>query len=145
MTLMLQKEVVDRIISAPGGGEYGYLSVLVQFYTEAAKLFEVPPQAFKPQPKVQSAVLRLRLRDRPAVEVADEAEFLELVGAAFAQRRKTILNCLAAVKDSGSKKEIEEILGRAEIDPRRRGETLSLAEFAALDNEWRKRERRAVS
>jgi 16S rRNA (adenine1518-N6/adenine1519-N6)-dimethyltransferase len=89
--------------------------------------------------------LRLRLRDRPAVEVADEAEFLELVGAAFAQRRKTILNCLAAVKDSGSKKEIEEILGRAEIDPRRRGETLSLAEFAALDNEWRKRERRAVS
>src|SRR5262245_14232104 len=110
ITLMLQKEVVDRITSEPGVGEYGYLSVLVQFYTEATKLFEVPPEAFKPRPKVESAVVRLRPRERPAVDVANDAEFLELVSAAFAQRRKTILNCLAAAPGSGSKKEVEEVL-----------------------------------
>lgn len=142
LTLMLQKEVVDRIISKPGVGDYGYLSVLVQFYTEAVKLFEVPPEAFKPAPKVESAVVRLSVRKRPAVEVADEAEFLKLVSAAFAQRRKTILNCLAAPKDQGDKKQVEEILHRAGIDPRRRGETLSLVEFAALDKEWQKRQKR---
>src|SRR5262249_29972825 len=75
MTLMLQKEVVDRITSSPGGRDYGYLSVLVQYRCEATKLFEVPASAFKPAPKVQSAVVKLRLREQPVVIVPDEARF----------------------------------------------------------------------
>jgi 16S rRNA (adenine1518-N6/adenine1519-N6)-dimethyltransferase len=135
MTLMLQKEVAERITSGPGSKEYGYFSVLVQYHCEATLLFEVPPSAFSPAPKVESAVVRLKLRERPAVQVEDETRYFKLVRAAFSQRRKTILNNLkasaaalnfsrpigAALKDSG-------------IDAQRRAETLSLAEFASLDH-----------
>src|SRR5262249_9459143 len=96
MTLMLQNEIVDRIISEPGSKDYGYLSVLVQYHCIAKKLFEVPPSAFVPQPKVQSAVVHLAVRSRPEIAVSDEESFFALVRAAFAQRRKTILNNLKA-------------------------------------------------
>ena len=133
MTLMLQREVADRIVSEPGNRAYGYLSVMVQYYSLASKLFDVPPSAFTPSPKVWSAVIRLVVRERPAVEVADEAKFFALVRAAFAQRRKTIRNNLkAAAAALEFRSPVESALEAASIDPRRRAETLSLVEFAEL-------------
>jgi 16S rRNA (adenine1518-N6/adenine1519-N6)-dimethyltransferase len=133
MTLMLQSEVVERITSPPGSREYGYLSVLVQYHCHAAKLFDVSPEAFRPRPKVQSAILRLVVREQPAVDVTDEARFFALVRAAFAQRRKTIANNLKAARHMlGIRDEIAVMLEQAGIHPQRRAETLSLAEFAAL-------------
>jgi 16S rRNA (adenine1518-N6/adenine1519-N6)-dimethyltransferase len=133
MTLMLQNEVVERITSGPGSKEYGYLSALVQYHCETAKLFEVPPSAFRPAPKVQSAIVKLAVRDRPAVDVYDESKFFAMVRAAFAQRRKTILNNLKAASSALSfARPIESALGAASIDPKRRAETLSLNEFGAL-------------
>ncbi|HKQ09257.1 MAG TPA: 16S rRNA (adenine(1518)-N(6)/adenine(1519)-N(6))-dimethyltransferase RsmA [Blastocatellia bacterium] len=133
MTLMLQSEVVERIASPPGSREYGYLSVLVQYHCLATKLFEVSPAAFRPRPKVQSAILRLLVRQQPAVDVADRAGFFALVRAAFAQRRKTIANNLKAARLAlGINEEIDAVLARAGIEPMRRAETLSLDEFAKL-------------
>lgn len=133
MTLMLQREVADRIVSDPGNKAYGYLSVMVQYYSLASKLFDVPPSAFTPSPKVWSAVIRLVVRERPAVEVADEAKFFALVRAAFAQRRKTIRNNLKAAPAALEfRSPVESALEAASIDPRRRAETLSLVEFAEL-------------
>ncbi|HUK89769.1 MAG TPA: rRNA adenine dimethyltransferase family protein, partial [Blastocatellia bacterium] len=136
MTLMLQDEVVDRIAAAPTGKEYGYLSVLVQYYCEIKKLFKVPPSAFTPAPKVWSAVVRLSTRERPIVEVADEAAFFGLVRACFAQRRKTLLNNLKAAQATlgfgHDVDSIESALSRAGIDPRRRAETLTIGDFALL-------------
>jgi 16S rRNA (adenine1518-N6/adenine1519-N6)-dimethyltransferase len=133
MTLMLQKEVADRITTGPGSKEYGSLSVMVQYYCLASKLFEVPPSSFTPAPKVQSAVIRLAVRRDPAVEVADEARFFALVRASFAQRRKTILNNLkAAAGVLGFSQPLEAALEAASVAPQRRAETLSLEEFAAL-------------
>jgi 16S rRNA (adenine1518-N6/adenine1519-N6)-dimethyltransferase len=134
MTLMLQSEVVQRITSPPGSRAYGYLSVLVQSHCHAAKLFDVPASAFRPRPKVQSAILQLIVRERPAINVTDEARFFALVRAAFAQRRKTITNNLKAARHVlGLTDEIAVALERADIAPQRRAETLSLDEFAALD------------
>ena len=133
MTLMLQKEVADRITTGPGSKEYGYLSVLVQYYCSATKLFEVPPWAFTPAPKVQSAVIRLEMRERPAVEVVDEGKFFALVRAAFAQRRKTIRNNLkAAAMRLEFTQPLEAALEVVHVGPQRRAETLTLAEFSAL-------------
>ena len=133
MTLMLQREVADRIVSDPGNKAYGYLSVMVQYYSLASKLFDVPPSAFTPSPKIWSAVIRLVVRERPAVEVADEAKFFALVRAAFAQRRKTIRNNLKAAPAALEfRSPVESALEAASIDPRRRAETLSLVEFAEL-------------
>ena len=133
MTLMLQKEVVNRITSPPGTKEYGYLSVLVQFYCTATKLFEVPPAAFSPAPKVESAILKLVVRERPAVDVLNETKFIALVGAAFAQRRKTILNNLKAAQPAlNFTRDIAPALDESGIDPRRRAETLTMEEFGAL-------------
>lgn len=133
MTLMLQKEVADRITAGPGGRDYGYLSVMVQYRCIASKLFEVPPLAFTPAPKVRSAVIRLTIREQPAVEVEDEARFFALVRASFAQRRKTILNNLKAASSALEFTEpLEAALEAASVSPHRRAETLSLAEFASL-------------
>lgn len=133
MTLMLQKEVADRITTGPGSKVYGYLSVMVQYYCVATKLFEVSPWAFTPAPKVQSAVIKLAMRERPAVAVADEAKFFALVRAAFAHRRKTILNNLKAASGALEfAQPLEAALKAASVAPQRRPETLSLAEFDAL-------------
>jgi len=135
MTLMLQKEVADRITSGPGGREYGYLSVLVQYHSITTRLFEVPPSAFTPAPKVQSAVIKLKLRSEPPVEVANERRFFRFVQMCFAQRRKTILNNLkAAAGSAGFTGDVESALGAASVASQRRAETLSLEEFASLYN-----------
>ena len=124
-TLMLQREVVDRLTASPGSKDYGALTVLVAMYCDAVRLFDVPPGAFRPAPKVTSSVVRLRMRPEPAVAVPDEALFFRVVRAAFAQRRKTLANNLAAAGLAG-------LADRAGVDPRRRAETLGLDEFGLL-------------
>ena len=137
MTLMLQREVVERIIAPPGGKECGYLSIFVQFYCEAESLFDIPPGAFRPVPKVVSSVVRLKIRPQPAAEVGDEALFLELTKTLFAQRRKTIYNNLrsgAARLRLTDALQISRLLSESELDPQRRAETLSITELARLAN-----------
>ena len=137
MTLMLQREVVERIIAPPGGKEYGYLSVLVQLHAEVASLFDVPPGAFRPAPKVTSSVVRLRLRQTPVVPLISERRFLILAQVLFAQRRKTILNNLRAGFGRlgiASVERLPDLLELAGLDGRRRAETLSIAELAQLAN-----------
>lgn len=138
MTLMLQREVVERITASPGGKEYGYLSVLVQLYCEAESLFDVPPSAFRPVPKVVSSVVRLKVRPEPAALVSDEILFVELTKTLFSQRRKTILNNLRAGwtrLNLPAAEAIREALAAAKLDPQRRAETLTIAELAGLANE----------
>jgi 16S rRNA (adenine1518-N6/adenine1519-N6)-dimethyltransferase len=137
MILMLQREVVERVTAAPGTGERGYLSVLTEAYCEARPLFDVRPEAFRPVPKVWSTVVRLRVRESVAADVSDEALLWRVVGAGFAQRRKTIFNNLryappalspqvAAAGGAGA------LLETAGVEPHRRAETLTLAEWVAL-------------
>lgn len=134
---MLQKEVADRISAKPGTKEYGSLSIAVQYYTEAETVMIVPKTVFVPQPNVDSAVIRLTKRERPAVTVTDETFFFQVTRASFAQRRKTLLNNLTSqLPDGKQKKEvILQALSASGIDPARRGETLSLEEFGLLSNE----------
>jgi 16S rRNA (adenine1518-N6/adenine1519-N6)-dimethyltransferase len=139
MTLMLQREVVDRITAAAGSSERGYLSVLVEAYCETEQLFDVAPQAFRPVPKVWSTVVNLRVRPKIAAEVKDEALLWQVVSAGFAQRRKTILNNLreapAPIQELLKKRGGASIvLCDACIPPLRRAETLTLEEWALLVN-----------
>ena len=139
MTLMLQREVVDRITADAGSSERGYFSVLVEAYCKTEKLFDVSPQAFRPIPKVWSTVVRLRVRPNIAAEVKDERLLWQIVSAGFAQRRKTILNNLREAPES-----IQELLKKrggasivlcdACIPPLRRAETFTLEEWALLVN-----------
>ncbi|MEH7547018.1 16S rRNA (adenine1518-N6/adenine1519-N6)-dimethyltransferase [Neobacillus bataviensis] len=134
---MLQKEVADRISAKPGTKEYGSLSIAVQYYTEAETVMIVPKTVFVPQPNVDSAVIRLIKREKPAVVVKDEAFFFQVTKASFAQRRKTLLNNLTSQLPDGKQKkeEILAALSASGIDPVRRGETLSLEEFGRLADE----------
>lgn len=133
ITVMIQKEVARRIAATPGTKSYGVLSVTAAYYAEAEILADVPPSSFMPQPKVFSSVIKLNLRSSPPVEVKSEDTFFKAVGASFAQRRKTILNALSGCGIFGiSKEEAADILKSAGIDPQRRGETLTLEEFASL-------------
>lgn len=137
MVLMLQREVVERITAPPGGSERGYLSVLVEAYCEAEALFDVPPTAFQPAPKVWSTVVRLRVRGQAAINVADENLLWQIVSAGFAQRRKTIFNNLRnSTADLRSRIEqaggAERALESANIEARRRAETLTLEEWGEL-------------
>ena len=132
ITVMMQKEVADRIRSAPGSRTYGAISVAVQYYCRVDKITDVPKEAFIPRPKVASTVLNLEpLEER--IEVADEKAFLRCVKAGFAQRRKTLLNSLAA--GGGMDKDlVRKILEAADIDPGRRAETLTVEEFGRIAN-----------
>lgn len=135
MVVMLQKEVADRISASPGSKDYGSLSIAIQYYTTAKTVMIVPKTVFIPQPNVDSAVIRLSKRDKPAVAVKNEEFFFEVVRASFAQRRKTIFNNLAShFGGKLEKKQIETTLLSAEIDPKRRGETLSIEEFGVLSD-----------
>jgi len=125
MHFMLQKEVVKRLAAPPGGGDYGRLSVMVQYHCQVEKLFNVPPDAFTPPPKVDSAIVRLTPYTEKPITVNSEACLSRLVAQAFAQRRKTLRNNLKPLLDTAT----IEALG---IDPGRRPETLSLQEFALL-------------
>lgn len=134
ITIMMQKEVADRIKAAPGTKAYGALSIAVQYYCAVESVVNVPKEVFVPQPKVDSTVLTLKiLKDRP-VEDVDREIFFAVVKAGFGQRRKTLNNSLTGV--GGVSKEIAaQALSEAGIDPSRRAETLSLQEFAKLSNQ----------
>lgn len=134
IVVMLQKEVGDRIAAKPGTKEYGSLSIAIQYYTTAETVMIVPKSVFVPQPNVDSAVIRMLLRERPAVSVKDERFFFRITKMSFAQRRKTLMNNLASGLPDGKKRksDIASALELAGIEPARRGETLSMDEFAAL-------------
>ncbi|MFZ5638168.1 MAG: 16S rRNA (adenine(1518)-N(6)/adenine(1519)-N(6))-dimethyltransferase RsmA [Pseudomonadota bacterium] len=127
MHFMLQKEVVDRMAAAPGSKVYGRLSVMLQAYCAVTALFKVPPGAFRPPPKVDSAVVRLVPKPPERVGIADRRRFAEIVRAAFGQRRKTLRNALGGVCTA-------EDIAAAGIDPQRRAEQLDVADFVRLAN-----------
>lgn len=133
LTLMLQREVAERIIASPGSKAYGPLSIFTQLYTSPKIMMRVPPEAFYPRPKVESALVGFEILERPRIAINDDGFFQKVVRASFAQRRKTICNSLKNSSLSiGSGKEIEAALLAAGIDPRRRAETLDLTEFQRL-------------
>ncbi len=133
ITIMLQKEVADRIKASPGTKTYGALSVAVQYYCTVSHVANAPKEIFVPQPKVDSTVIRLDIRKEKPVVLNSEEAFFAVVKAGFGQRRKTLLNSLTGVYGM-TKEEIAAIMTTAGIDPVRRAETLSLEEFAALAN-----------
>ena len=134
ITIMMQKEVADRIKAMPGTKAYGALSVAVQYYCTVEAVVNVPKDVFVPQPKVDSTVLRLSIREEKPVELADSDVFFRCVKAGFGQRRKTLLNSLMGVENI-TKEGVKQALEAAGIDPSRRAETLDLEEFARLSNE----------
>ena len=134
VTVMVQKEVAQRICAKAGSGDYSAFTVFCNYYAEPKLLFDVPPSCFMPQPKVTSAVLTLRTRSEPPVKILDETLFFRVVRAAFAQRRKTLLNALSAGLGGISKDTITQILTDCGIAPTVRGETLDIPAFAAIAN-----------
>lgn len=134
ITVMMQKEVADRIKASPGTKAYGALSVAVQYYCTVEGVVNVPKEVFVPQPKVDSTVLRLSIREEAPVKLSDREIFFRCVKAGFGQRRKTLLNSLMGIEGI-TKEEVKEALDAAGIDSARRAETLDLEEFAKLSNE----------
>lgn len=139
MVLMLQREVVDRMLAPAGSSERGYLSVLVEAYCKSERLFDVSPRSFRPAPKVWSTVVKLTPRRGPLVEVSDEDLLWQVVSAGFAQKRKTMLNNLR--NSRGTLQEIVTanggasiVLCKAGVDLQRRAETLTLDEWARITN-----------
>ena len=136
ITVMIQKEVADRMQASPGSKDYGALSLAVQYYSEPYLAANVPPNCFMPRPNVGSAVIRLTRRLEPPVEVKDEQLMFKLIRAAFNQRRKTLANAIKNFEGlQFSREEVEAALEKVGLDVRVRGEALSLKEFASLTNE----------
>ena len=129
-TLMVQREVADRLEAVAGTGDYGVLSISVQLHADVRRVLTLPPGAFRPPPKVHSAVVRLTFRP-PAVPIGDEGQFEAMVRSMFTQRRKTLANALAAFAE-GCGQRAPDVLRAAGIDPGRRPETLTLEELALL-------------
>jgi 16S rRNA (adenine1518-N6/adenine1519-N6)-dimethyltransferase len=129
MTLAVQKEVAERIAARPGTKAYGVLSLVVQYHAEPDLKFMIPKEAFRPIPKVDSAIVHIRILDKPSVDVGNEKLFFRIIKTAFSQRRKMLSNSLKSMRE-----DVKEWLTRAGIDPQRRAETLSIREFARLAN-----------
>jgi len=132
VTVMVQKEVGQRMEAPPGGKEYGALSVAVQYHSLVRRIRLVKPGSFWPPPSVDSVVIRLDILPEPPVRVPDRKLFFRVVKASFAQRRKTLLNTLTAGFPEFPRSRLSELLEQSGVDPGRRGETLSLQEFAVL-------------
>jgi len=133
ITVMIQREVARRLCARPGSADYGAFGLFVQWHTEPELLFDVPPHCFVPQPKVTSSVVRLTRRTAPPEAVDDEALLFRVIRAAFNQRRKTLANALSSGLGVG-REELERILGGSGLDPRVRGEALSIGDFANITN-----------
>lgn len=136
MVIMVQREVALRIVGSPGSKDYGILSVILQYYTEPELISIVLKKAFIPSPKVDSAILRLKIRKNPPVKVRDENLFFRVVKASFSHRRKTIANSLLKSQLGLDRERIAKLLTDAKIDPMCRAETLSLENFARLANKF---------
>ena len=140
VTVMVQKEVAQRISAAPGSADYSAFTVFCQYYAEPALLFDVPAHCFLPQPKVTSAVIQLKVRKKREWDVLDENIFFRTVRASFAMRRKKLSNGLASGFPELGKNGASEVIAQAGFDANVRGETLSIPEFARIANEivkWR--------
>jgi 16S rRNA (adenine1518-N6/adenine1519-N6)-dimethyltransferase len=135
ITVMVQKEVADRLASKPGSKQYGAITVSMNYYCQVSLVTDVPSNCFMPAPNVDSAVIRLDLHKNPPVNVKDTPQLFKIIRAAFSQRRKTLLNTLHANGDLDlSKETIKEILEATGIGANTRGETLSLEDFAMLSD-----------
>jgi 16S rRNA (adenine1518-N6/adenine1519-N6)-dimethyltransferase len=136
--VMLQEEVGKRIVASPGTKDYGALSIVIAYHSSAEILRRVPASSFYPQPKVDSVLVRLNMRSTPPVEVKDEQRFFQVVRAAFQHRRKTLRNALILARQPDetrlAKNSVDSALETLGLDPKRRGETLSIEEFAELAN-----------
>lgn len=132
VTVMIQREVAHRICAGAGEPDYSSFGILCQWYTVPKLLFDVPPCCFVPQPKVTSTVIRMTRREQPPVTVRNEKLLFSLVRAAFNQRRKTLVNAIAAGLPQISKEKAEQAVLSCGLDPKIRGEALSIAQFAAL-------------
>jgi len=131
LVVMMQKDVADRLGAKPGTRAYGSLSIAVQYAMHVERAFTLPPRAFYPQPKVDSAVVRLQRREQRAVSVADEAHFLQVVRGAFAYRRKTLANSLSLALHI-ERAAVTDVLRRLNYDTEIRGEQLAIGDFAKL-------------
>lgn len=135
ITIMVQKEVADRMQAGPGSKDYGALSLAVQYYAKPEVITKVPASCFMPKPNVDSTVIRLTKYEKPPVEVKSEAYLFAVIRASFNQRRKTLVNGLVNADKLGVNKEkIIEILEQMGLPPAMRGEALTLAQFAELSN-----------
>ena len=139
VTVMVQKEVAQRIAAAPGSGDYSAFTVFCQYYAEPELLFDVPAHCFMPQPKVTSAVIQLKVRKERNWDILDEDVFFRTVRASFAMRRKKLSNGLASGFSELGKAGAAEVIEAAGFDPNIRGETLGIPEFARIANEIVKR------
>ena len=132
VTVMIQREVAKRICAKPGNADYGAFSLFVQWYMETELLFDVPASCFVPQPKVTSAVIRLKKREKPQGEVKDEELMFKIIRAAFNQRRKTLVNAISAGVNGVSKEEAEQAIVESGLDARVRGEALGIEDFIKI-------------
>ena len=142
VTVMVQKEVAQRISAAPGSADYSAFTVFCQYYAEPALLFDVPAHCFLPQPKVTSAVIQLKVRKKREWDILDENIFFRTVRASFAMRRKKLSNGLGSGFPELGKNGASEVIAQAGFDANVRGETLSIPEFARISNEivkWREK------
>lgn len=138
VTVMIQREVAQRICARPGTSDYGAFTLLCQYYGDSEILYDVPPDCFLPAPKVTSSVIRMTIRGRPPVPVEDEALFFQVVRAAFGQRRKTLTNALYTLLGKEVEKQtVEAMLVSCNLTESIRGERLSFAEFAQLTGKLR--------
>ena len=131
MTFMIQKEAADRILSNPCEDEYGTLALVCKYYADIKKVCKVPRDSFIPQPRVESVVIQMDIREKPIVSVDDEKLFFSIIKSAFNMRRKTLSNALKPICREEALKNAFEV---SKIDPKRRGETLNIEEFADLSN-----------
>lgn len=134
ITVMVQREVADRLCAEAGTAEYGAITASIAYRGRAEKLFGVPAGCFYPAPKVDSAVVRITLYDQPAVKVADEAFLFRVIQAAFAQRRKTLVNALSAGLPNVNKELVTHVLADCNIDEKIRGEKLDIGSFARISD-----------
>lgn len=134
ITVMVQKEVADRLCSEAGTKDYGAITVSANYYATIKKVLDVPADSFIPPPEVESAVIRFDLREKPPVELSDEKLFFRVIKAAFGQRRKTLLNALSSGGFLRDKEAVKNALESCDIDGGRRGETLTIQEYAAIAN-----------
>ncbi|MGP1567314.1 MAG: 16S rRNA (adenine(1518)-N(6)/adenine(1519)-N(6))-dimethyltransferase RsmA [Peptoanaerobacter stomatis] len=137
MVLMLQKEVANRINAQHSTKDYGSLSIAVQYYCDTQIICKVPKNSFIPEPNVDSLVIKLTVNEKRKVEIEDEDLFFKLVRGSFAKRRKTILNSLTGYEDLTDKEKLEKLFEISQIDSKRRGETLTIQEFAKLTQNYK--------
>ena len=135
ITVMIQKEVADRLVTKPGTGDTGAITYAIHYYTNPKRVLEVPSTAFIPEPKVNSTVINLKVLKEPKVAVRNEEKLFEVIKTAFMQKRKTLLNALANSNKYGSKEQIDKTLELLDIDNRIRPEKLTLEEFAKIAEE----------